>query len=98
VIRKRALPDELQVEVTFTVEDLGHPRPVSLVGDFNGWDNSITEMFPSNGNELTALLTLHTERRYEFRYSDARGRWFNDEAADDYCDSPTGFINSVLLT
>lgn len=86
------------MEVTFTVVDLGHPLPVALVGDFNGWDSSATIMTPVNGDELAATVTLHTGRRYEFRYHDGRGRWFNDEAADDYTDSPAGAINGVLLT
>jgi len=98
LIRRRALADETKVEVTFTVPTLGHPEPISVLGDFNGWDDAATVMTPVNDNELTATVVLHEQRRYEFRYRDARGRWFNDEEADDYVDSPTGAINGVLLT
>ena len=98
MIKKQAVKDETQVAVTFYVTDLGHSQPIALVGDFNGWDPTATPLANANDGGFTVTLVLDAQCRYEFRYCDARGQWFNDEEADDYCDTDTGAINSVVIT
>jgi hypothetical protein len=34
--------------------------------------------------------------RHEFRYRTGDGRWFNDEAADDYVPNEFGGVNCVV--
>lgn len=97
MITRRVLEGD-RVEVTFCVLNLGQSLPVTLVGDFNGWDPVALELAGNGNGELSATLVVPRGRRYEFRYRDSGGRWFNDEAADDYCETPVGAVNGVLLT
>jgi len=84
-----------QVKVTFSLASRnGNPR-VSVVGDFNGW-RAGANVFKRKGNRDVASLTLSAGRRYEFRYVDDDGRWFNDEAADGYAPNAFGGDNSVI--
>ena len=71
---------------------------VSVVGDFNDWDPDACRLEELEDGALGATLALPAGARYEFRYRDGRGRWFNDEAADDYVDNRRGETNGVFFT
>lgn len=70
-------------------------RRVSVVGDFNDWDPEATPL-RETGASLTANVTLETGRRYQFRYVDDQGQWFDDEQPDDYAPNEYGEQNCVL--
>lgn len=86
------------VEVMFVLDERSHAGPVAVAGDFNGWDVTSHLLEPDGQGALCAAVRLPVGQRYEFRYRDAAGRWFNDESADDYCDNELGGMNGVLLT
>lgn len=85
-----------QVKVTFSLPARreGSSR-VSVVGDFNGW-RAGANVFKRRGDLEVASLTLSAGRRYEFRYVDDTGTWFNDEAAHGYTRNSFGEDNSVI--
>lgn len=68
---------------------------LALVGDFNAW-RSGPNMFKRRGDVEVASITLSAGRRYEFRYVDENGTWYNDEAADAYVANKFGGDNSVV--
>jgi 1,4-alpha-glucan branching enzyme len=98
MIQKRPVNQPGFVEVVFSLDDHGYHQPVTLVGDFNEWDPEATALVATGEGRLAVSLTMPVGRRYEFRYRDARGYWFNDEGADDYSDNRWGGMNGVLLT
>lgn len=83
------------VEVTFTADHLGiGEMPASVVGDFNDWDPHTNPLRNFSGHRR-AVVTVRAGRRYSFRYL-SEGRWFNDNAADDYAPNDFGGLDSVL--
>ena len=69
-------------------------RHVFLVGDFNGWNRTVTPMTASESGEWTHHMSL---RRgvYQFRYL-ADDEWFLDYAAFGIEKGPYGW-NSVVV-
>ena len=69
-------------------------RQVFLVGDFNGWNPSVTPMTRTESGEWTHHLSL---RRgvYQFKYL-ADDEWFLDYAAFGLEEGPFGW-NSVVV-
>jgi 1,4-alpha-glucan branching enzyme len=80
--------------LTFTLAADGFAGDVAVVGDFNDWQPGAT-VLRREGDVLTASVTVEPGTRYAFRYRTADGRWFNDEAADDYEGNEFGGSNSV---
>jgi 1,4-alpha-glucan branching enzyme len=81
--------------VTFELAGRAESIRIALVGDFNGW-RAGPNMFKRRGDLEVASVTLSAGRRYEFRYVDENGTWFNDEAADGYVPNRFGGDNSVI--
>ena len=99
-IKKNYLKTKSACKVTFTVpksyaEGASH---VTLVGDFNDWDSTRTEMKPLKKGGFQSVLNLESGRSYQFRYVADGQHWFNDHEADLYV--PSGFPdveNSVVV-
>ncbi len=84
-----------QVKVTFSLVASNGNARLALVGDFNGWRQG-ANMFKRRGDTDVASVTLSAGRRYEFRYVDEHGTWFNDENAHGYAPNEFGGDNSVV--
>jgi 1,4-alpha-glucan branching enzyme len=83
------------VKVTFAVD---HPEPVSVVGDFNGWDPHAHPLRRRSNGLRSVVVTLPTASTFRFRYLGAGGRWFDDGAADALEPNGLGDTHSVLFT
>jgi 1,4-alpha-glucan branching enzyme len=83
------------VKVTFSLAGRNGGARVALVGDFNGWRQG-ANMFKRRGDLDVATVTLSAGRRYEFRYVDEDGTWFNDSEADGYAPNAFGGDNSIV--
>jgi 1,4-alpha-glucan branching enzyme len=83
------------VKVTFILSENGSDDQISVVGDFNGWDPTATPLRKRRGRWLASVV-VEPGRRYAFRYLAEGGRWFNDDAADDYQANRHGGSDSVL--
>jgi 1,4-alpha-glucan branching enzyme len=96
MITRDAIAKDGTVRVTFTTRD-HHQAPISVVGDFNGWDPHATPMTAgADVGLLSAVVELPVGQRHNFRYLAAGDRWFNDEAADDYVPNGHGGHDSVV--
>ena len=71
-------------------------KRVSVVGDFNDWDQSATPMTRRKNGSLAASVSLEPGRTYRFRYLLDDGRWGNDWDADDYVANDFGGEDSVV--
>ncbi len=79
-------------DVTFTV-DLStqtiSPIGVYIVGSFNNWDTTTTQMTNTSGNYYQATLSLGENDYHEFKYLNGNS-WANTEYVPEGCNSYNG--------
>jgi 1,4-alpha-glucan branching enzyme len=99
MLKKTLLASKKKVKVTFEMPgDIG-VKTMMLVGDFNGWDKTVTPLKRRKKDGVFAVsLTLGAGKDYQFRYWLDDSRWENDWAADDYVPNGFGEDNSVVKT
>ncbi|RKT05562.1 hypothetical protein BX286_3562 [Streptomyces sp. 3211.6] len=73
---------EDRTEITFVLPADTPPGPVSVVGDFNGWDPYAHPLQDRQGMTRAVTVALPRETNHSFRYLAAGDYWFNDESAD----------------
>lgn len=84
-----------RVVATFRLDHVANANRIAVVGDFNGWSTSATEMV-HDGETFVAEVTLEPGTAYRFRYLVDGERWQNDWAADHYAPNEFGGDDSVL--
>ncbi len=80
--------DKGTVRVTLVLANEGLDGSTSVVGDFNGWDPTVTTM-STTGQYRSASVVVADGERYAFRYLDHDAGWFYDKTAAPY--EPDGF-------
>ena len=97
-IKKQVLKSKPVCKVTFrlTKDMVVGADKVSLVGDFNNWDEKALEMKKLKSGEFTSLLELEKGKAYEFRYLVNDTNWYNDLEADRYVSNSFGAENCVV--
>jgi 1,4-alpha-glucan branching enzyme len=95
---KKSADKNGKVKVTFSQPySEGQPQ-VSVVGDFNDWNETSHRLAKRSNGTCSVSVTLDEGQRYRFRYYRADGSWYNDEAADAYEASEHSSENCILLT
>jgi len=99
-IRKTYSKNKKRCKVRFSLpaEAAPNANSVRVVGDFNNWNWSEGLELNKKKNEFQGETELESGQRHEFRYLTDNERWENDWQADEYCPSPYGCDNSVLIT
>lgn len=95
MITKKATDRGTRVKVTFSVPIDDADGPVSVAGDFNGWDPTANPM-RKRGDTRSVSVSLDPGRCYAFRYVDKQGRWFNDALADRFEGNDYGETNCII--
>src|ERR1700753_1700782 len=67
------------VRVTFTLPTADPGGPVSVVGDFNGWNPFAHPLRTRSTRTRSASVTVPAGSTLRFRYLAEGGRWFDDE-------------------
>lgn len=80
--------------VTFALES---DVPVSVVGDFNGWDPLAHPLKPRANGTRSVAVVLAPGTRTSFRYLEDGGRFFDDPDADLLEDNGWGATHGVLV-
>jgi 1,4-alpha-glucan branching enzyme len=76
---KTTMLKQNKVRITFALP-LGEPDvPVSVVGDFNGWDPHAHPLRKRSNQTRSASVTVPAGSTLRFRYLAEGGRWFDDE-------------------
>jgi len=99
-LRKSYSKDQGTCKVTFELPDAAAPgaETVFLVGDFNNWSETATEMKKNKDGNWSVTLSLSAGRQYYFRYLIDGVTWENDWNADKYIQSPYADAdNSVVI-
>lgn len=97
-LKKQVLKSNPVCKVTFrfTKDIVKGAEKVTLVGDFNNWDEKVLEMKKLKSGEFTSLVELEKGKSYEFRYLVNGTEWYNDSAADRYAATNFGVENGVV--
>ncbi len=85
------------VKVTFVVSVDECDRPVSVVGEFNGWDPLATPLRKRSNGTRSGTVELATGTSYRFRYLADGGVWFCDSDAESHMDGETTLADSLLV-
>jgi 1,4-alpha-glucan branching enzyme len=70
---------------------------LTLVGDFNGWDETANPMKKAKDGTFSVSVEMESGIEQQFRYLANGNTWLNDEAADKYVISSFGSENSVVV-
>jgi 1,4-alpha-glucan branching enzyme len=68
-----------KTRVTFSLPAADLPGPVSVVGDFNGWQPGQHELKPRRNGTRSVSVTL-TPGSYRFRYLVTGGMWLDEQS------------------
>ena len=85
-------------KVTFKLPKEAAPDAtvVTIVGYFNNWNETETEMKKLKNGDFKATLELSSEKEYRYRYLIDSSRWENDWQADEYVPNPFGCDDSLI--
>jgi 1,4-alpha-glucan branching enzyme len=97
MIERKSLSKGNKVSVTFSVPADLVQDSVSVVGDFNEWDDSAHPLKLSKKDGVWKKAVQLKPGRYEFRYFVDGERWENESDADDHVWSPFFSQNSVVV-
>ncbi|MER7958194.1 isoamylase early set domain-containing protein [Streptomyces sp. NPDC096030] len=86
-------PRKGRTDVTFVLPADTPPGPVSVVGDFNGWQPGAHTLAPRKDGNRAVTVALPGGAEHSFRYLAAGDYWFNEEGADGH-----DGVNSRLRT
>jgi hypothetical protein len=86
------------VKVTFSLPVTETPEPVSVLGDFNGWDPHAHPLKKRANGTRSASIVLPVGERFTFKYLSHGGTWFNEVDADDHVTNEYGEVNSIVET
>ncbi len=96
MIEKRQLLKTKPVsKVTFKFK--ADAESVTLVGDFNSWNETSTPMKKAKDGTFSVSVEMESGREQQFRYLADGKIWHNDEAADKYVTNALGSENSVVI-
>ena len=98
-IKKQYLKSNGWCNVTFKLPKDAAPDAgvVTIVGDFNNWNFTETEMKRLKSGDFKVTLKLHKNREYRFRYLIDSSRWENDWYADKYVPNSFGCDDSLVI-
>ena len=94
---KRSKGPDGSVKVTFVLSFEECDRPVSVVGDFNGWDPLATPLRKRSNGTRSAWVELPAGASYRFRYLADGGAWFGDRDAESNAHGENSSGDSLLV-
>lgn len=97
MIKKRFFKTKDTCKVTFQLPKAIEAKSVTLVGDFNGWNETATPLKKVKG-VWKVTLDLATGEEFQYRYFVNASDWHNDWEADKYVANNVDGDNSVVVT
>lgn len=84
------------VKVTFALPSTDTDQPVSVLGDFNGWDPAAHPLKRRSNGTRSATVEVPAGATLRFKYLAADGTWFCDPDADTV-PSPFDTVDSLVV-
>ena len=91
--KKKAAPPSKRRRITFSLYFPGAGQ-VSLVGDFNLWNEKVHPM-KANAEGLWSKILMLSPGRYEYKFL-VDGQWYRDPNNTVVCENCYGTHNNVL--
>lgn len=85
------------VKVTFMLPASEVDQPVSVLGDFNGWDPFAHPLKKRSNGTRSATVEVAAGQALRFKYLAADGRWFCDPDADSVIHDEYHTVDSLLV-
>lgn len=99
MLKKKFLKTKCKVEFIFPASAASNIDTITLVGDFNDWNENDTPLAPKGQKgDYAVTLDLNLNESYQFRYLVNGEEWRNDWDADAYAPNPYNGDNSVVNT
>lgn len=98
MLKKQYLKSKPVCKVTFYTPEEIQAEEITLVGDFNEWDEEATPMTKMKDGRFKVVLPLEKDNEFQFRYLVNGAEWHNDWEADKYVPNPYLGDNSVVTT
>ncbi len=97
--KKKFTESHVSCKVTFRLPKaaVGSAKQVTIVGDFNNWDEETSPMKRLRNGDFEITLELPPKTEYKFRYLIDSIHWENDWYADKYVPNPYGGDDSVVI-
>ncbi|MFY0650991.1 MAG: isoamylase early set domain-containing protein [Cyclobacteriaceae bacterium] len=85
-IKKQTLKSKPVCKVTFGLDkkEAAKAETVNLVGNFNNWNESSTELTKLKSGSFKLVMELPVGQEYQFRYLVDGQTWLNDSTADAF--------------
>lgn len=84
------------VKVTFALTASDTDQPVSVLGDFNGWDPLAHPLKKRSNGTRSATVELPQGQAFRFKYLAADGTWFCDPDATAVVHDELHTVDSLL--
>jgi len=99
-IKKQLLKSKPECKVTFAVDKktIGQARQVTLVGDFNGWDQKNMPFTKLKNGSFKTAINLAIGKEYQFRYLIDGKNWINETDADKFVPSGVSNEENAVIT
>ncbi len=97
-IEKKVLKSKPECKVKFSLdkEACFDAKKVTLVGDFNNWDEEATALKKNKDGVFNVSINLGIGKDYQYRYLVDGEKWVNDWEADYYAPTEFNNENSVI--
>ncbi len=96
MLKKNYTKSGRSCRVTFKLPAEASAEQVSLLGEFNSWDQEAHPMKKLKDGSFSVTVSLEAGQEYPFRYLLDGERWENDAESDKLQPSPFGVRNSVV--
>ncbi len=85
------------IKVTFALPAAEVVQPVSVLGDFNGWDPLATPLKKRSNGTVSATVELVPGQEVRFKYLAADGQWFCDPDTECVVHDEYHTVDSLLV-
>ena len=98
-IKKQYLKSGVSCNVTFRLPKEAAPdaQSATIVGDFNNWNLTDTQMKKLKSGDFEITLKLHKDKEYRFKYFIDGSQWENDWYAYKYVPNQHGSDDSLVI-
>jgi len=85
------------VKITFALPAVDVDQPVSVLGDFNGWDPFANPLKKRSNGTLSSSIEVPAGHAFRFKYLGGDGRWFCDPDAETVEHDEYQTIDSLVV-
>jgi hypothetical protein len=85
------------VKVTFVLPSDSIDQPVSVLGDFNGWDPCANPLKKRRNGTISSSIEIPAGQSLRFKYLAGDGEWFCDPEVDVVVHNEYHTVDSLLV-